>query len=55
MANEYEVGDTVSVTGTFKDQLGVLTDPTVVKLDVSYPGGTVTTYTYGGGDRKSVV
>lgn len=42
---EYDVGDTVRSTATFKVN-GVLTDPTGVTLRVKSPSGTITSRTY---------
>lgn len=49
MANTYDKGDLVKVTGTFTDpdSNDALIDPTVVKVSVKEPDGTTTTYTYG--------
>ena len=44
MANTYDIGDLVRVTGTFT-VADVATDPTTVTLRVLAPGGTVTAYT----------
>ena len=45
MANTYDVGDLVRVTGAWTVG-GVATDPTTVALKVRDPSGTVDTYTY---------
>lgn len=45
MANAYEQGETVRITGTFSVS-GVNTDPTTVTLKVQNPAGTETSYTY---------
>ena len=45
MANTYDVGDVVRVTGTFTVG-GTNTDRTAVTLKVKDPGGVVDTYTY---------
>jgi len=49
MANRYDQGDLVRVTGTWTDPLnaGVPIDPTAVNLSVKSPNGTITTYVYG--------
>lgn len=46
LANEYEVGDTVRVSNTFKDAAGVAADPTTVRFKYKTPAGTTTTLTY---------
>ena len=48
MADRFVVGDTVTLTNTFKVS-GAATDPTAVSLVVTDPAGTATTYTYAGG------
>ncbi len=47
MANRLVVGDTVTLTNTFK-VAGTATDPTTITLVVTDPAGTATTYTYAG-------
>ena len=47
MADRFVVGDTVTLTNTFK-VAGTATDPTTVSLVVTDPAGTATTYTYAG-------
>ena len=49
MADRFDQGDLVHVTGTWTDPLNsnAPIDPTVVMLSVKDPSGTVTTYTYG--------
>lgn len=47
MANFYQVGDLVRVTGTFTTLAGAATDPTSVFFSFKTPSGTTTTYTYG--------
>lgn len=42
---EYFVGTQVSMTATFKNELGVLADPTDAKFLLVTPAGTETTYT----------
>lgn len=49
MANYYEKGETVRITGTFTVS-DVATDPTTVTLKVQNPAGTETTYTYAAGE-----
>lgn len=45
MANVYDRGDLVRITGTFT-VAGTATDPTTVTLKVKDPSGNVDTYTY---------
>ena len=45
MTEAYDYGQTVTVTGTFSDDIGYM-DPTTVTLMVEEPDGTETTYTY---------
>lgn len=47
MAERFVVGDTVTLSNTFKVS-GTATDPTTVSLTVTDPTGTATTYTYAG-------
>jgi hypothetical protein len=49
MANTYDLGDKVRVTGTFTDPLNsdAAIDPTAVKCSVRSPSEVVTTYIYG--------
>lgn len=51
--NVYAEGQIVTVTGTFKNALLVLTDPTNVFLTVKTPDEVETTYTYGSGAQIS--
>ena len=53
MANEYQVGDLVRVTGTWTDATGAVTDPTTVLAQHKDPSGNVTALTVGGGITKS--
>lgn len=46
MANNYQVGDLVRVTGTFTDINGNLIDPTSVLFSFKTPAGSITTYVY---------
>ena len=46
MANEYEPGDRVRLSGEFR-VAGVLTNPTAVTVKVKKPSNTVDTYTGG--------
>ena len=48
MAERFVVGDTVTLSNTFKVS-GTATDPTAISLAVTDPAGTATTYTYAGG------
>ena len=43
MANTYEIGDLIRVTGTFTDDAGDNTDPDVVTGKYQDPSGTETT------------
>lgn len=45
MANIYDKGDLVRITGTFTVG-AVLTDPTTITLTVKCPSGSVNIYTY---------
>ena len=45
MANLYDVGDLVRISGPFT-VAGVATDPTTVTLKIKDPSGNVATYTY---------
>lgn len=47
MANTYDVGDLVRVTGTFTDADGAATDPDVVRIKYQDPSGNDTTDLYG--------
>ena len=46
MANVYDKGDLVRITGTFTNSAGVAADPTTITLNVKDPSGNVGTYTY---------
>jgi hypothetical protein len=50
--NTHARGQLVRVRGTFRDpeNANAVIDPSVVKLSIKNPAGTVTTYTYGTGD-----
>lgn len=41
MANIHDVGDVVTITGTFRDASGAVVDPTAVTAQVLDPAGTV--------------
>ena len=47
MANFFQVGDLVRVTGTFTTLAGAATDPTAVFFSYKTPAGVTTTLTYG--------
>lgn len=49
MANIYDVGDLVRVTGTFTDADDAATDPDVVRVKYQDPSGNDTTDVYGVG------
>lgn len=44
MANTWDIGDEPRLTATFKDDVGVATDPTAAIIIVKKPNGTVLTY-----------
>lgn len=44
---QYDLGDSIRITGTFTDAAGTATDPAVVTFTYTDPNGTSTTYTYG--------
>ena len=46
MTNVYDVGDLVTLTGTFTSALGVATDPTAIVLTIKPPSGSLITKTY---------
>jgi hypothetical protein len=46
----FQVGDQLTLQSTFVSLDGVNADPTTITLKVCDPGGTITTYTYAGGD-----
>ena len=48
MANSYDVGDGIRLKAWFT-VTGILTDPTIVSLDVREPNGTITNYQYTSG------
>lgn len=47
MANIYDIGDLVRITGTFTNSAGVVIDPTTVLFKHKDPSGNKTTLTYG--------
>lgn len=47
MAGAYDKLDSVRVGANFKNNSGVLTDPTTIVLKVKTPDNVITTYTYG--------
>jgi hypothetical protein len=46
MANEYDVGDLVRITGTFTNSAGTAVDPTVVRAQYTDPSGNTTSLLY---------
>jgi hypothetical protein len=52
MANEYQVGDLVRITGTWTDAGDVATDPTTVLAKHTDPLGATTALTVGTGITK---
>lgn len=53
MANEYQVGDLVRITGTWTDASDVAVDPTTVLGTYTDPSGTAAPVTVGTGITKS--
>jgi hypothetical protein len=51
MANLYDIGDLVRLTGNFKDVNNVLTDPSIITLEVIDPALKQTNYVYGIGNQ----
>lgn len=51
MPGAYDIADSVRVTAEFRNNSGVLTDPTTVTLKVKTPEGTITTYVYNSGSE----
>lgn len=47
MANMYQTGDTVRLTGTFTDSNSTAYDPATVRGKLKSPAEVATTYTYG--------
>ena len=47
MANTYDVGDLIRVTGTWEDAAGTDTDPTGLTFAFIDPSDNTITYTYG--------
>ena len=47
MANTYDIGDLIRITGTFVDVDGAEIDPTTVVAKFEDPSGNETSYTYG--------
>lgn len=45
----YDKGDYIRLTGTWRDDAGVLVDPTTVTLKIHLPDGTTSSYTYASG------
>ncbi len=52
MANTYEVGDLVRITGTWTDSASSAVDPTTVLAEHTDPSGNNTALTVGGGITK---
>ena len=50
MANTYDVGDLIRISGSFDNSAGVAIDPATVTLEIKAPTGTVSTCTYVGED-----
>ena len=48
MANVYDLGDSARLDALFT-VTGIATDPTIVELEVRYPGGNTSTFTLAGG------
>lgn len=46
MADTFDEGDSVKVTGTYKDAAEALHDPGAVFLDIDWPDGTNQTFEY---------
>jgi hypothetical protein len=51
MANVYDYGDLVRITGTFTDASSVVQDPSSVFFQYKTPAGSTTAYTYGTGTQ----
>jgi hypothetical protein len=49
MANTYDIGDLVRITGTFVLPTGTATDPTTIRVIVQDPSGNESAYVYGSG------
>lgn len=47
MANTWQYGNAITLTGEFENEDGDLTDPPVAKVSVLDPSGTLTTYQFG--------
>lgn len=46
MANAYDIGDVIRVTGTFTDADGTAIDPDTITCKVKDPSGNIASYTY---------
>lgn len=46
MANTYDIGNVIRLTGTFRDASGTLVDPTIIQLNVRPYGGEIETFTF---------
>ena len=51
MANNYDLGDLVRVSGSFSNEDGMAADPNAIFCAVRNPAGIVTTYQYGVDDE----
>lgn len=47
--NEYDEGNVIRVTGTFRNAVNALADPTVIVVKYRKPNGTITTATLAAG------
>ncbi len=47
----YDIGDVARLTAVFRDEGGVLVDPTTVTYEARKPGGSLIAYTYGVGGQ----
>lgn len=54
IVNAYEVGQVVTLTGTFTNAAGVAADPTAITLYIKVPTGAITTLTYAGSDLTKI-
>lgn len=45
--NQWDQGDLVELKGTFRNDAGVVTDPTTITFKIQPVGGIVTTYVFG--------
>ena len=49
MSSEYILGNVVRCSVSFRNEAGILADPTAVIFKLRLPSGTITTYTFGVG------